>query len=144
MNEKRYIGKELRKFNNMMKRDFYKSDFRREMENTMGTSSWIIGFLVDNRDRDVFQRDIENTFSMRRSTASNILRLLEKKGIIKRESVDYDGRLKKIVMTEKAIEINERMIADMSEREAKLTKGISENELEIFFKVIDKMRKNIE
>lgn len=143
MNKKKYAGKELRKLNNMMKRSFLKSDFRHDMENTMVTSNWIIGFLADNKDVDIFQRDIEKNFSIRRSTVSNILQLMEKKGLVTRESVEYDARLKKITLTEKALEIHQHMIDDMEEREEKLIQGISEGELEVFFSVLEKMEKNI-
>ena len=53
---------------------------------------------------DLRQKDFEQQFNIRRSTASNILALIEKNGLIQRESVPYDARLKKIVLTDKAIE----------------------------------------
>lgn len=51
-------------------------------------NGWVIVYLAHNSDRDVFQRDLEERFNVRRSTVSNILSLMEKKGLIKRESVD--------------------------------------------------------
>ena len=55
--------------------------------------------LVHCQDGPVFQRDIENVFGLSRSTATGILQLLEKNGIIRRESVASDARLKSLVPT---------------------------------------------
>ena len=42
---------------------------------------WIIGYLYRHRDTPVFQRDIEREFSITRSTVTNILQLMERKGV---------------------------------------------------------------
>ena len=43
-------------------------------------NGWIIGdYLASNRDKDIFQKDIEYNFSIRRSTVSGILQLMEKR-----------------------------------------------------------------
>ena len=44
---------------------------------------------------DIYQRDVEKEFQIRRSTVTGTLQLLEKKGFIRRESVEWDARLKK-------------------------------------------------
>ena len=58
--------------------------------------------LFETMERDLYQRDIEEEFRIRRSTASGILKLMEKNGFIYRKSVARDARLKQIVLTEKA------------------------------------------
>ena len=60
---------------------------------------WIIGYLYQNRDKEVFQRDIQEQFSIRRSTVTGILQLMEKNGLITRSSVERDARLKKLELT---------------------------------------------
>ncbi|MGN0470542.1 MAG: MarR family winged helix-turn-helix transcriptional regulator [Acutalibacteraceae bacterium] len=144
MNNKKFIGREIRKTDNMLKRSHMNSELHKKIQNITGTNGWIIGFLADNSDRDFFQRDIEEIFSLRRSTVSNMIQLMEKKGFIKRESVDYDARLKKLVLTPKALEIHKAVLADVAENEKKLKSGISEEELEVFFDVIEKIQKNLE
>lgn len=44
--------------------------------------------------RIIFQKDLETEFCIGRSTVTNILNLMEKKGFVRRESVSYDARLK--------------------------------------------------
>ena len=94
--------------------------------------------------RDVFQRDLEKRFSCRRSTMSNVLSLMEKNGLIERVSVVQDARLKKIVLTDRAVELHRMITDEISDREKRMTEGISEKELECFFKVIDKIKTNLE
>jgi len=105
---------------------------------------WIIGYLYDHQENDIFQRDFENEFSIRRSTATAILQLMEKKELITRNPVKYDARLKKIILTDKAIEIHEMVAREIDQMEEQLTRGISGEELETFFTIMRKMKKNIE
>ena len=52
-------------------------------------------------------RDIEREFSITRSTVTNILQLMERKGYITRQSVEQDARLKQLVLTEKGRQFHE-------------------------------------
>ena len=57
--------------------------------------------LMSTLHRDVYQKDIEEEFQIRKSTATGILKLMEKHGFIRRESAQQDARLKRIVPTKK-------------------------------------------
>jgi DNA-binding MarR family transcriptional regulator len=48
--------------------------------------NWIIGFLDMNEGKEIFQKDIEAEFNIRRSTATGILKLMEKNGFINRQT----------------------------------------------------------
>ena len=65
---------------------------------------WIIRYLYENREQDIFQKDIEQRFAVGRSTVTNLIQLMEKKGFVKRESVKQDARLKKVILTEKGVQ----------------------------------------
>ncbi len=144
MDSPRSIGKELRMVSNMMRRKIHNSETARELENVTGMHGWALAFLCDHRDRDVFQRDIESEFRLRRSSATNLLQLMEKNGLITRTAVDYDARLKKINVTEKALALHGRFAAEAHSIEDKLSYGITEAEMETFFAVMDKIKNNIE
>ena len=73
-----------------------------------------------------------------------MLKLMEKKGLVTRESVNFDARLKKLVLTPKAMEMHCRMLEQLNMTEKKLKRGITEEELDIFFGVLEKIRKNAE
>lgn len=66
---------------------------------TTGGNAHIIMFLARNRNREIYQHAIEQKFCITRSTASRVLALMEKKGLIARESVAHDARCKRIVLT---------------------------------------------
>ena len=104
----------------------------------------VIHFLSQNKDRDIFQRDIEERFKIRRSTVSVMLSSMEENGYIKRESVDHDARLKKIVLTEKAAALDSHIRSAVQRYNDLLVSGIGDTELEVFFGVLDKIRTNIE
>jgi len=103
----------------------------------------IIGYLLENQNRDIFQKDIETAFRIEGSTTTKILQLMEKKDLIVRESVEHDSRLKKIKLTPKSKKLGEDFMTVFSSLEKELTKGISTAELRIFNIVIKKMKDNI-
>ena len=125
MDMPKFIGVEISKTNNMLKRKCRDTELSREIEESTGKSGWIIGFLAENDDKDIFQKDIEEKFSVRRSTVSSMLKLMEKKGLVTRESVNFDARLKKLVLTQKAREMHCRMLEQLNMTEKKLKQGIS-------------------
>ncbi len=143
MQENRYLGFEIRALNNQVKR-FVQGVKPAELDKSTGVHGWAIRYFYENRDKDIFQRDFENRFSIRRSTATNMLQLMEKNGIITREKVPYDARLKKIVLTEKAIEIHKKATENINMIENTLKKGITDDELITFYRVADKIKANLE
>ena len=140
----RKLSFELHRSSRLVKRYMDNDASKMYVEKMTGTHGWAIGFFFNNRDKDIFQKDFEQEFNIRRSTASNILSLIEKNGLIKRESVPYDARLKKITLTQKALDV-QSVVDDAFERlEDKLRKDISEEDLQVFFRVIDKINSNLE
>jgi MarR family transcriptional regulator, repressor for mepA len=105
---------------------------------------WIIGFLDMNEGKEIFQKDIEAEFNIRRSTATGILQLMEKNGFITRQPVGRDSRLKKVVLTPQAKDLALRVKQRMKHADAELAKGLSQEELNTFFAIIDKIKKNAE
>ncbi len=116
---------------------------RQYLDSLTGTNGWIIGYLAHNKDREIFQKDIEETFAVRRSTVSRVVTLMEQKGLIERCGVSSDARLKKLVLTDKALEIHCTIEAELSELEETLIDGISEEDMTVFFRVIERMQRNI-
>lgn len=141
--EKRYIGPTVRRLNNLIKREAEKSAVKQEIDNLTGLHGWVIRYISE-QSGSVFQRDLEQKFSCRRSTMSNVLALMEKNGLIIRKVSERDARLKEIVLTEQAKKVHEMAKADIKKLDKRLTDGITREELEIFYSVADKIRANIE
>ncbi len=107
--------------------------------------SRIMRYIMDKEAQGpVFQRDVEKTFEMSRSTATAILQLLEKNGVIRRESVPKDARLKSLVPTEKAQQIDERVRACIAENQRLMIEGLSEGQLLLFLEVVKHMSENLD
>lgn len=138
------IGFQVRMLSNLIRRDVEK--FKSEISDVppQGVNGWAIDYFYENRDKDIFQRDFEEKFSIRRSTASNILKLMEKNGFITRVSVESDARLKKIILTEKAIQLHNYVLCDMEKREKRLRNGLTDDEIASFFAVMQKLISNME
>ncbi len=141
--ENKHLGFEIRTLNNCVKR-YVQSKKPAELDKSTGVHGWAIRYFYENREKDIFQRDFEERFSIRRSTATNMLKLMEKNGIITREKVPYDARLKKIVLTDRAIDIHKKATENINNIENTLRNGISEAELDTFYRVADKIKANLE
>ena len=131
----RYVSK----LSNKLRRKLDMLSSRKEFSGSQGRT---LHFLLAQTD-DVFQKDIEEEYSIRPSTATELLKQMEKNGLIVREPVSYDNRLKKIVLTDKALIYKKQVVDDLTELEETLTRGISEEKMEIFFEVIEKMMDNL-
>lgn len=69
-----------------------------EAEDVSNGNVDIIVYLARHDNEEIFPQDIEQRFGVTRSTSSRVLGLMEQKGLIARESVKRDARLKKIVL----------------------------------------------
>lgn len=143
MSQDRHLGFEFRTLNNLIKR-YFEQHKPQELKNSTGVHGWAIRYFYENREKDIFQRDFEARFSIRRSTATNILKLMEKNGLIKREAVSYDARLKKIVLTDKAVAIHKDATQNIEIFENTLKNGLTQQETEFLYKILDKIKANLE
>lgn len=119
------------------------SPARKSLDRITGTNGWIIGYLASKGEKEVFQRDLEKEFTITRSTASKIVNLMVQKGLIIRESVPHDARLKRLVLTPYSWELAKEMRDDRDSMEAMLTEGLTDEQLRVFFECVDKMKENI-
>ena len=141
----RWIGFEIKCVNNLIRRKIDNSFQENGLDEVVGMQGPMLGYIYENsRIRDVFQRDIEKEFNIRRSTATVMLQNLEQKGFLIREAVDYDARLKKIVLTEKAVEHHQRIRERIDIFHRELEKGITSAEKEEFLRILDKIKKNLD
>ena len=108
-----------------------------------GAQGRTLHFLLAHTKIDIFQKDIEEEFGIRPPTATALLKELEQRGLIRKEPVPYDARKKKIVVTEEALQYKDCVLKGLEELNQKLTAGISDEEMQVFFSVTDKMLKNL-
>lgn len=131
----------FRKF--LQERDF---DSRESVESLVPTPTQmqIIEYILNNNQKEIYQKDLENILKLRRATVSGVLKTMEKNKLIERITYEEDTRAKRIVLNDKAKEIFYEAEKKVKKLEEIITKDISESDLDIFCKVIEKMEKNID
>lgn len=140
---KETVHNELRSLSHLIYRFIESLPNKKQIESMTGTNGCIIGYLNENSDHDVFQKDIEKSFGITRSTASKVINLMEQKGLVERQSVSCDARLKKIVMTDKSKAISHLMAEDMDLVESVLTDGFSPEEKKALYNYLKRMKQNL-
>ena len=110
-----------------------------KLEKITNMHGHIIGYLRRNSDKEIFQRDIENKFMISGASVSEILKLMEKNGLIRRLPVERDGRLKKIVLTDKALEMHDEVRVSIDGVEREIAELLTEQERNEFDRIASKL-----
>lgn len=108
------------------------------------TQMQIIDYILEHKNKDVYQKDLEKILSLRRATISGVLQTMEKNNLIKRSINENDIRSKKIKLNDKTEGLFNQNCEKFNELEKIAIKDISKDELDIFTHVIFKMKNNIE
>lgn len=140
---KKEIGMEIRKLTNFIHRNIESSKTEDKSFPMTKMHAMILGYLNDYKNEDVFQKDIEKKFSMRRSTTSKMLKNMEEKGLIERNSIEKDARVKKLQLSKKGESLVEEVRKEFQRIENLLSEGLTEEELEQFFSTLYKMQQNM-
>lgn len=99
--------------------------------------------FIHQSEKVIYQKDIEDYLHIRRSTATEMLNILERNHYLHRERASHDGRLKEIKLSPKTLAVIDEMAIRMRDVEILLRKGVDEKDLEVFFYVLDQMNKNL-
>lgn len=143
--QKRTLGIAVRMLNNIVSRYIDKGTEAIGKEyNITPMHGYIIAYLAHNDDHDIYQKEIEEKFFIRSSTVTSMIKLMEKNGLITRESVEQDARLKKIVLTDKAKDMQSKINKAMYDTDNELTGILTKEELDTFFEVIEKIKNKIQ
>ena len=139
MTHSKYAARYISKLSNKLRR---KIDAFSSRENLSGSQGRVLHFLLAQTG-DVFQKDIEEEYSLRPPTATELLKKMERDGLIHREAMPNDARMKRIIVSEKALQYRDVVVADITHLEDELTRDISSADMDTFFSVIEKMLDNI-
>ena len=91
-----------------------------------GVRGMLLGEIIcaNNENRDVYQRDVEQWFHIRRSSVTAILQGMEQDGFITRSAVAKDARLKRLIATEKGRACHKQIEESIARFEDDLQSGI--------------------
>ncbi|MCM1058512.1 MAG: MarR family transcriptional regulator [Firmicutes bacterium] len=104
----------------------------------------ILGYLYHHQEQPVYQRDIEKEFRISRATATNTLQVMEKNGLIVRKALDKDARLKRILMTEDAMQGHRQVEEHMELMEQRMIRGLSDGEIRELHRMLEIVFWNLE
>lgn len=140
---KRKVAFEIKRLDNMITRKICENVKKENIKNISHMQANILRFLYVNKERKIYQSDIEHEIDLRRSTVSGILKTMEKNGLIIRKDSMVDTRKKEVMLTDKSVLKYKDMEKKVMLFEKKLLNGISLEDEKVFFKVIDKISSNL-
>lgn len=136
------LGGLIHKVAHKMKREI---DHANQKLGVSGVQGRIIGYVrCESKNRDVFQKDIEEYFELRGSSVTSTLQNLEKMGFIVRESIPTDQRLKRIVLTKKALDIHNQITKNIEQVEKEAFSSINKEEEQLLSDLLKRILNNIE
>lgn len=133
------LGILINKIANQLKRKMDKE--MNENYNLTKTQSLVLSYI--NSNKEIYQKDIEKRFSIRRSTATEILNLMEKRNLIKRIPSKIDKRLNNIEITEEGIKLEKVGKEKIKELEKHMTKSLTKEEKKELIRLLEKVEQNL-
>lgn len=134
----------VKKLDNHIQRLMYSLYSRRKFQEYSLMNMWVVDFIYNQQDHDVFQKDVEAEFFINRATASKMLKLMEQKQLITRTNMNEDARLKKILLTPKGIELRDVCLQIRREIEDESTKTLTDEETALFKSLCRKIIEGME
>lgn len=135
----KYLGILINKIANQLKRKMDKE--MNENYNLTKTQSLVLSYI--NSNKEIYQKDIEKRFSIRRSTATEILNLMEKRNLIKRIPSKIDKRLNIIEITEEGLKLEKIGKEKIKELEKQMTKSLTKEEKKELIRLLEKVEQNL-
>lgn len=140
MNQSESIGFEVRELSLLIARYIEKMS---DGGHIRGPQGFALGYLVHNRDKEIYQKDLEEKLSIRKPTASNLVDRMIKNGFLTTAPSQKDKRLKRLIVTEKAIQTTIEVEQQIENIEKILKQGISDEELTQFSTTLEKFKQNL-
>jgi DNA-binding MarR family transcriptional regulator len=107
------------------------------------TQMQIIEYILEHKEKDIYQKDLEKVLNLRRATVSGVLQTMEKNNLIERTIDEKDTRTKKIILNKETKNIFHSRMNKVKSLEKNIVKNIEKDDLDIFFKVILQIEDNI-
>lgn len=109
--------------------------------NLTGIQARILGELAQAEylKRNLYQKDLEQLFGIRRSSVSSVISLMEQNGYLIRVSTKEDARLKKLVFTEKGRQTSQAIYKELEAYEQTLDSNYSAEERQLFISLLKRL-----
>jgi len=134
------IGKLIKTISVYMERDMNRDLAQFDLTAAQGM---VLGFLSRHQGEEVCQRNIEQDFNLSHPTMSSILKRMESKGLIITTPLSKDRRYKKVSLSEKGKDLDNRIYACIEHHEEKMRAGLSEKQQEELISLLNIVIQNI-
>ncbi|MDC7231558.1 MAG: MarR family transcriptional regulator [Sphaerochaetaceae bacterium] len=106
--------------------------------------SHLLGYFAHHQKKRMLQSELQQHLGIRRSTMTNILKGMERDGLIVREESEEDKRQKWVVLTDLAEQKCAEHFHLVQEFELAMRQDLNEEQLQQFFTIADTIRRNLE
>lgn len=104
----------------------------------------VLAFLCRRPDQALYQKDVENYFSISPSTATCMLKMMEQKGYLRREPVSHDARLKRLVCTPEGEQLFRSINTAVQCVEADLLGCLGNEAYDLLWDGLEKLRRSLD
>ena len=123
MQHERYVGYEIKALSNLLRRRLWgPADHPQSMLTEI--EGVLIGYLCHSQGREIYQKDLE-------------------RALCQRSMGVRDARMKRITPTLRAQALNQEAERRIAATEATLTRGISQEEIDQFLAIAEKLKQNL-
>ena len=139
------LYEEVKKFTNLATRYIRQTCHNFSQNKLTRSQAGILRYIYENQNDNnkIYQKNIEDFFMIRRSTATEILKKLEQQGYIIRQPSRFDHRLKDLILTKKTIEFLSATDKNLNSIRDIVAKNITNDEKIVLKTIITKMSDNI-
>jgi DNA-binding MarR family transcriptional regulator len=109
-------------------------------KDVFGCDLLLLKFLVDHKDKEIYQKDIEKFFNLRAPSVTAKLVELEKRNLITRTNAKTDTRLKQVIVKRRGFDIDSKIKNEMEIFEHRVTSLITKEEKIQLINIIDKLK----
>lgn len=103
---------------------------------------WIALYYL-GKDESMNQKELADLMKIKESTVARLIDRMRKAGLVSRERSKKDKRAFDIKLTEKGIKYRKDLMPEGDKFNNMVNKGISEEEMEFFMKILNKMKNNV-
>lgn len=138
------LGFHIRELSLLLSRKIDQEAIHYDIENITQPQAMVINLIYTHKNREIYQKDIEEELSIRKPTASQLIDRMTNSGLVERHVSLTDKRRNQIVLTDKAVASVKKIKLVLKDIEKKLQTDLSDEEIATFLNVVDKMKKNIQ
>lgn len=107
------------------------------------TQGIILHYLLTNKDREIYGVNLYTSLGISKSSVSSTLKALKQKGYLRLEGNPMDDRKKKIILTDKAYDMESLIHTNLIAQQEKLCQKIPKQRIKWLEEDLDQMIRNL-